>query len=66
MKDYLKWDVKQVVKVDVELFAKKDAHIVAMETAKTHVLGTVITLAKAQQQLILNKTELWTSMYPKS
>jgi hypothetical protein len=62
---YLKWDVKQVVKVVVELFVKKVAHIVAMEAARSLAVAIVLMIvavtamihAKVLPQPILSKTE---------
>lgn len=69
---YPKWDVRLVVRVVVELFARKAAHIVAMEAVKSLAVAIVLMIvavtamihAKVLLQPILSKTELWTSMYP--
>ena len=69
---YLKWDVRLVVRVVVELFAKKAVHIVVMEAVESLaaalvlmiVAVTVMIHARVLLQPIQSKTELWTSMYP--
>lgn len=41
---YLKWDVRLVVRVVVELFAKKAVHIVVMEAVKSLAAALVLMI----------------------
>ena len=62
---YPKWDVRLVVRVVVELFARKAAHIVAMEAVKSLAVAIVLMIvavtamihAKVLLQPTLSKTE---------